>query len=467
MTTRASAVCVSGVTEVAASVCAAAGLSSPPSSRACNTFPCPASLRTWHLGEWSACMHPVTPTGVVQTCLPGTRTRSVACVDGSLAADVDGAAATVVDPLECGAVPPPSSTLCAAATPVCACATDVDCVGPVGEHSLCDRGACACAVGWTGVDCSIPQLFATSEDVCVSGVVDVSGRCCSADTAVNATGFCCPPASQLDAHGSCCSPPLRLDACGVCGGSSVGVDVRGTCCRTPLAASGLCCQDDDGQPQQVDACGVCGGVDDCNMAVSLSLTVDVAVTPMSDVVSRLADMKGAIVSAVSMPSEAMFNVSLVVDGSIVAEHDTVTEEHHDRLLANSSSTWKVCACFGRCLVPLCPSHPTMCCVYAATGSNSAVPDGVQVPNTRRRRRFDPQQRVAVVQHRKRACGRGAKAGETVRCVWRRRHCACHRVRRLYLCMSAARAQSAVTGRARLASRAPMTRVRAGARSTAP
>lgn len=111
----------------------------------------------------------------------------------------------------------PISTLCASgwsgasslAVPhgcnIFGCTSDSDCSG----HGVCSAGACTCANGYTGADCSEP--------VCV----EIDGEACGFDTCVPLasaalTGVCqCQTTEYLTPMGSCAPgcPPLGLGVC--------------------------------------------------------------------------------------------------------------------------------------------------------------------------------------------------------------------------------------------------------------
>jgi hypothetical protein len=158
------------------------------------------------VGPWSSCSG---DAGF------GHSNRDVSCVDAS------GQPVTA-GPDTCASQPPITSALCQTEASTTACmpetprdkpsSVDTDCSG----HARCRVSGCECKDGWHGQFCEVPPKCAGVMDrrdvCCASGVLDVSGDCCS-------------PGSVLGASGACCGAG-QVDVCGVCGGSSWTVDVR-------------------------------------------------------------------------------------------------------------------------------------------------------------------------------------------------------------------------------------------------
>ena len=246
------------VVRTLAQACTVVGLPRPVpvTTRPCNRFVCPAAVVMWEEGPWSGCVSTTSSAVPSVNCVfAGNMTRTVRCVSAATGAEVDAAACVEGSSSQ---RQPPSSQSCFVLTQGsvdgrCGCTTASDCGSP---NSVCSSGVCACADGWTGVQCDIVSLLATSADAGASGcVVDAAGTCCSGPIDVD-TELCCGSsltrgAIITDSVGQCC-PSGVIDACGICNGDGVVVDSMGVCCSTPLPPSGLCCIN-----ATIDACGVC------------------------------------------------------------------------------------------------------------------------------------------------------------------------------------------------------------------
>lgn len=76
-----------------------------------------------------------------------------------------------------------------------------------------------CPKEWSEADC----------ECCPSGIVDITGQCCSSDNAV----------AVVDKKGECCAAGY-VDACGICGGDGVYMDRQGKCCKVFHPLETLC-----------------------------------------------------------------------------------------------------------------------------------------------------------------------------------------------------------------------------------
>jgi hypothetical protein len=334
---RPASVCYSGGVAVAASVCTSAGVLPPLDSRPCNRFPCPSDVRSWRVGEWSACVY------ANSTCRPGLRARTLTCVTST-------GAATAAS--RCPTDAPATQETCQP-TGTCSCTTDSECLQH-GENTRCVApGVCACAPGFLGADCGVPAIMSVLE--CTDGIVDVTGTCCLGR--INRNGTCCAPGDTVDGAGACCTG--SVDVCGVCNGTAVAVDVYGDCCAAPLTAAGICC--DDGRA--VDDCGVCSGTNECLLNIAVGAMVN-ASTALALSNTSSAQYEALRLQLATLVSQAM-RVSLSAVAGLAL---SLADDSGRRLVRRSDASRVPCV--------LAWSHPFMrrrcicACACVQTGADN-------------------------------------------------------------------------------------------------
>ena len=145
-------------------VCISNGVPKPTYSRACNTFPCPDTLASWRLGNWSVCSVAETTSSTAAigggsqgasqsqaapTCGThfGTRNRTVECVSASgvVVSSTACAALASLSQQRAGgnsgssgligtAFQPASSESCAVVLPACGCSESSEQSGCTGAN---------------------------------------------------------------------------------------------------------------------------------------------------------------------------------------------------------------------------------------------------------------------------------------------------------------------------------------------
>ena len=258
--------CVLNGTVVSNKECVQRSVHVPVTTQPCNVSPCSEVSFALRVGKWSTCSL-LTKSG--NQCLApspfvGVATRSVQCVQGGV---VNGTALSTLQLCaSIAGIVPATTQSCATVDytaqehslwPIggwlnssalyCRCAQDSDCR----TNAVCNTaaGVCACARGFTGVDCRIDSTRLPSPTTKCAGVVDATGVCCLGAIRPS-DGLCCGNSTNvLDSSGECCDGVL--DSCGVCNGDAVAVDIKGACCSSPLPPSGICCA------TTLDDCGEC------------------------------------------------------------------------------------------------------------------------------------------------------------------------------------------------------------------
>jgi hypothetical protein len=250
----------------------------------CNTRRC--TTYSWEIGAFGACS---------KTCGGGAMARTVSCM-GSNSVAATASKCKMKQPLTGGRCNSASCDLCAMVR-----TGGKTCSG----HGTCApvTGVCACAGGFTGMQCDAPPGC--------SGMLDKTDKCCLGT--LNPDGTCCkssswPAVAAITAEGGCCRSG-KLDVCGVCDGTATAVDAIGTCCSPPgvIGEDSLCC------PTGIfDTCGVCEGDDSsCNVAGAMVMAAPVGQTAAETVgdPTKLGNFKdgfkASLVKALGVPAGAV------------------------------------------------------------------------------------------------------------------------------------------------------------------